>query len=82
MVAEMLILARLRRRPARDPLFDGDDDLTGTAQAAQISLRNLYPFWSYPIEFDMRVARYIKSRRRDKRRAKKDEQDERQDQQP
>lgn len=82
MVAEMLILARLRRRPARDPLFDGDDDLTGTAQAAQISLRNLYPFWSYPIEFDMRVARYIKSRRRDKRRAKKDDQDERQDQQP
>ena len=82
MVAEMLILVRLRRRPYRDLLLDGDYDLAGTAQTAQISLRNLYPSWDYPIEFNMRVARYIKSRRRDKRRAKKDEQDERQDQQP
>ena len=78
-VAEMLILARLRRRHLRDPV-DAEFDVVETAKTAPISLRNPYPSWNYPIEFDMRVARYIKSRRRDKRRAKKDDQDERQDQ--
>jgi hypothetical protein len=79
-IAEMLILARLRRRSVRDPLLDANADVSETAKTAQASLKNLFPAWYYPIEFNMRVARYIKARRRDKRRAKKDDQDERQDQ--